>query len=56
MKAEKDAEIAQLKAETATLMARADQADARAEKAAAESSQLKTFLCSQFPAAPMCHQ
>ncbi|MCX6107879.1 MAG: tail fiber domain-containing protein [Proteobacteria bacterium] len=56
IKAEKDAAIAQLKAESATLMARADQADARAEKAAAESSQLKTFLCSQFPAAPMCHQ
>ena len=40
LKTEKDAEITQLKA--------------RADKVAAESRQLKAFLCVQFPTAPIC--
>jgi len=39
----------------AVLKAENDRLKARADKAEAESTQLKAFLCGQFPAAPMCH-
>ena len=39
---------------TKELKAQADEAKARADKAEADAAQLKTFLCGQFPHAPMC--
>jgi len=47
--AEKNAEIAQLKA-------RADQADAESAQLKAESAQLRAALCSKFPDLPVCIQ
>ena len=44
----KDIEIAKLKA-------RADKAEHTADQLKAEADELKTFLCTQFPDAPMCH-
>ena len=59
LKTEKDAEITQLKAESAQLKAEKDSevAQLKAESAQlkAESAQLKAFLCSRFAEAPMCH-
>jgi hypothetical protein len=47
LKAEKDREIVQLKADAARLKARLDQAEA-------EHGQLKAFLCERFADAPIC--
>ena len=61
LKIEKDADIAQLKANSVAkdavilqLRADAEQLKARADKAEADAAQLKSFLCGQFPNAPMC--
>ncbi|MEN9833828.1 MAG: hypothetical protein RL011_21, partial [Pseudomonadota bacterium] len=47
IKAEKDAEIAALKAES-------EAKDAAIRKLQVESAQLRAFLCSQFPDAQIC--
>jgi len=59
---DRDAEISALsarahssEAETAGLKADSHAKDAAIAQLRAESAQLKDFLCSQFPTAPMCH-
>ena len=54
--------VQDLQSENDQLKARADKAEADSQakdamiaRLQAESAQLKAFLCSQFPGAPMCH-
>jgi hypothetical protein len=54
LKAEKDAEISQLKAESAQLKAESAQLKAESAQLKAESAQIKAALCKKFPDLPMC--
>jgi regulator of protease activity HflC (stomatin/prohibitin superfamily) len=55
LKAEKDAQIAQLKSEKDAQIAQLkSEKDAQIAQLKAESAQFKNFICSQFPLANIC--
>ena len=55
LKAEKDAEIAAIKARADRAEAESARLKADSKAKEAEIAQLRNFLCGQFPNAPMCH-